>query len=80
MDRFVDLDMEADFVGKAALARIKGEGVSRVLVGLEFDGPPLIGSNDEHWPVNKNGGVVGQVTSAIYLPRLRKNIALALVA
>jgi glycine cleavage system aminomethyltransferase T len=80
MDRFIDLDMEADFVGKAALARIKSEGVSQILVGLEFDGPSLVGSNDEHWPINKNGKAVGQVTSAIYSPRLRKNIALAMVS
>jgi len=80
MDRLVDLDMEADFVGKSALTRIKRAGVSQLLVGLEIDGSPLIGSNDEHWPIIKDGQVVGRVTSAIYSPRLNKNIALAMVA
>jgi aminomethyltransferase len=80
MDRLVDLDMEADFVSKSALTRIKEEGVTQVFVGLEFDGPPLSGSNDEQWPVVKDGKVVGGVTSAIYSPRLKKNIALAMVA
>jgi aminomethyltransferase len=80
MDRLVNLDMEADFVSKSALARIKEEGVTQLFVGLELEGPPLAGSNDEHWPIIKDGQVVGRVTSAIYSPRLKKNIALAMVA
>lgn len=80
MDRLVDLEMEADFVSKTALTRIKRDGVSRLLVGLEIDGPPLIGSNDELWPVTRKGTNVGHVTSAIHSPRLQKNIALAMMA
>jgi len=80
MDRLVNLDMEADFVSKSALTRIKREGVTQLFVGLELEGPPLAGSNDEHWPIIKDGQVVGRVTSAIYSPRLKKNIALAMVA
>ena len=79
MDRLVDLEMEADFLSKAALRRIRDEGVGIRQVGLEFDGPPLTGSNDEHWPITKEGRVVGKVTSAVYSPRLEKNIALALM-
>ena len=79
MERLVDLEMEADFVSKSALRRIRDEGVSIRQVGLEFDGPPLTGSNDEHWPITKEGRVVGKVTSAVYSPRLEKNIALALM-
>ncbi|MGI9237144.1 MAG: glycine cleavage T C-terminal barrel domain-containing protein [Woeseiaceae bacterium] len=80
MDRLVDLDMEADFVSKSALRRIKEEGVAQLLVGLELEGPPLAGSNDEHWPITKDGQLVGRVTSAVYSPRLKKNIALAMIA
>ena len=80
MDRLVDLDMEADFVSKAALTRIRQQGVSKLQVGLEFDGSPLTGSNDEYWPILIDGQQVGQVTSAVYSPRLEKNIALALMA
>ena len=79
MERLVDLDMEADFVSKAALRKISETGVSIRQVGLEFDGLPLAGSNDEPWPITVNGRNVGKVTSAVYSPRLEKNIALALM-
>ncbi|MEC8712713.1 MAG: glycine cleavage T C-terminal barrel domain-containing protein [Pseudomonadota bacterium] len=79
MERLVDLEMKADFVSKTALRRIRDEGVGIRQVGLEFDGPPLTGSNDEHWPITMGGRVVGKVTSAVYSPRLEKNIALALM-
>ncbi|MEM6306811.1 MAG: glycine cleavage T C-terminal barrel domain-containing protein, partial [Pseudomonadota bacterium] len=79
MDRLVDLDVPYDFVSKAALTRIRDTGVAQKFVGLTFDGPPIVGSNDEHWPVHMGDMRVGHVTSAIYSPRLDQNIALAMV-
>ena len=80
MDRLVDLDMDADFVSKKALTQIKQDGVTQYQVGVVIDGAPLIGSNDEKWPIMVDGNTVGMVTSAIYSPRLEKNIALAMIA
>ena len=80
MGRLVDLDMKADFISKAALTLIKERGVSQQLVGLEIDGDPFVGSNDFFWPILKEGVKVGKVTSAIYSPRLQKNIALAMLS
>ena len=80
MGRLVDLDMEADFISKAALTLIKERGVSQQLVGLEIEGAPFVGSNDFFWPILKEGVKVGTVTSAIYSPRLQKNIALAMLS
>jgi aminomethyltransferase len=79
LGRLVDLDMEADYIGKAALKRIAREGVSRLQVGLDIDGDPFSGPNNEFWPISVSGQRVGQVTSAIYSPRLQANIALAMV-
>jgi aminomethyltransferase len=79
-DRLVDLDMEADFIGKAALRRIKAEGPARKQVGLIIDSEPLKGPNTTFWTINKDGETIGKVTSAVYSPRLEQNIALAMVA
>jgi len=79
-DRLVNLDMEADFIGKAALRRIKDEGVSRQQVGLIIDCDPMKGPNTTFWAINKDGTNIGKVTSAVYSPRLERNIALAMVA
>ncbi|RIA47639.1 glycine cleavage T C-terminal barrel domain-containing protein [Dichotomicrobium thermohalophilum] len=80
LDRLVDLDMEADFIGKAALRRIRENGVSRKQVGLRISGEPLRRPNTTFWPVSKDGSTIGKVTSAVYSPRLQQNIALAMVA
>lgn len=80
LDRLVDLEMEADFVGKQALHRIYENGVTRKQVGLQIECPPLKGPNTRFWSVEKDGETVGKVTSAVYSPRLQQNIALAMVS
>jgi aminomethyltransferase len=79
-DRLVNLDMEADFIGKAALRRIKKTGVSRKQIGLIIEGAPLTGPNTTFWEINFGGHTIGKVTSAVYSPRLEQNIALAMVS
>ena len=80
LDRLVDLEMPADFIGKAALKRVQQQGIARQQIGLEIDGEPLPGPNTQFWPVRISDEIIGKVTSAVYSPRLQKNIALAMVA
>jgi glycine cleavage system aminomethyltransferase T len=80
----VDLDQEADFVGKDALRRIKAEGPRRKLVGVELAGPSLGTYIDnemvDFFPVLLGDrGPVGKVTSACWSPRLEKNIGYAML-
>src|SRR2546426_3204725 len=72
----VDLDKDADFIGREALRRAKAEGPRRKLVGIEISGK-RIEFNETKWPVQANGNFIGRVTSAIYSPRLKKNIGFA---
>ncbi|MBD0355167.1 MAG: glycine cleavage system protein T [Rubrobacteraceae bacterium] len=75
----VDLDQEADFIGKEALKRIADEGVSRKVVGIELMGDPLVGYIEDYLQVVENGSQIGQVSSAFWSPRLKTNIGYALV-
>ena len=72
LERLVE-EQEADYVGKDALERIRREGVSRKLVGIVLDGPP-VGQPTQHWPASHRGERVGHVTDACWSPRLERNI------
>jgi len=90
--KMVHLDKE-NFVGKAALAQHKKNGVSRQLVGLEMDWVEIEDRYEKfgltpaapaqasrvHVPVYLGGKQVGKATSTTWSPLLKKMIALASV-
>ena len=78
-DRLVDLEMDADFIGKDALKKIKANGITRTQIVLVLNCAPLTGPNTRFWDIHKDDVVVGRLTSAVYSPRLKQNIALAMV-
>jgi aminomethyltransferase len=79
LDYLVDEAKTAAYVGRDALARIKAAGVKQKLVGIEIAGERLE-MNASRWPVKSKGVAIGQVTSAVWSPRLRKNIGYAMLA
>ena len=79
LDRLVNLDNDNKFIGKEALIKIKEKGIKRKQVGIIINSDPLEGPNTNFWPIFKNDNIIGKVTSAVYSPRLKKNIALAMV-
>ncbi|WP_284982016.1 glycine cleavage system aminomethyltransferase GcvT [Arthrobacter sp. efr-133-TYG-118] len=76
----VSLAKESDFVGRAALEALKAEGAGstsgRKLVGLKGLGRR---AGRSHYPVLKDGTVVGEVTSGQPSPTLGYPVALAYV-
>ncbi len=79
LDRLVDLNKQEDFIGKSALKKIKKHGIQKKQIGLIIECAPLNRPNNEFWEIKKDGKKIGKITSAVYSPRLRKNIALAMV-
>jgi glycine cleavage system aminomethyltransferase T len=78
LGRLVDLHKPEDFIGRTALERIHASGPARKLAGVEIDGDRL-DLNMTRWPVRAGRTAIGQVTSAVYSPRLKKNIGYAMV-
>ena len=79
LDRLVNLDNNINFIGKDALKKIKKEGIKKKQIGLEIDCSALEGPNTTFWSLFSRDKKIGKVTSAVYSPRLKKNIALAMV-
>ena len=79
LDRLVNLDSKINFIGKSALKKIKEKGLTRKQVGLEVRCDALKGPNTTFWKLLSDNKIIGKITSAIYSPRLKKNIALAMV-
>ena len=79
MDKFIDLTDDFDFIGKNALIKIKNEGIKRKQVGLYLDNDRMDGPNTRFWDLKCDNKIVGKITSAVYSPRLERNIALAIV-
>jgi aminomethyltransferase len=78
LERLVDEQKPADYIGRDALRRVKAAGVKRKLVGVEIGGD-RIEFNMAKWAVTAGGRPSGHITSAIHSPRLKKNIGYAMV-
>src|SRR5438874_2641769 len=75
LQRLVDFDLADEAsISIAAYRRIKDAGIERRIVGVEIDGNPFPGLNDTKWQASRDGHVVGKVTSAIWSPRLERNV------
>ena len=79
LGRLVDVDQETDFIGKEALKKIKENGLTEKLVGLELEGEAIKKAPENFWRVTNDDKKIGRVSRAFFSPRLQKNIALAIV-
>ena len=80
LGRLVNLDTDINFIGKDALKKINKDGIKRKQVGVILNCDPLTGPNTTFWEIFKDKQIVGKITSAVYSPRLKQNIALAMVS
>ena len=75
LDRLVDFGLsDSASISITALRRIKETGITRKIAGVEIDGAPFPALNNTKWPAVDGGQRVGKVTSAIWSPRLKRNI------
>ncbi len=71
---------KGDFIGKSALEKIKAEGLKRKLTGLVMVEKVIPRSEYLVYDSDREGKqAIGEVTSGIYSPSLKKSIALAYI-
>lgn len=70
------VDLAKDFIGAPPMCKLKEQGLSRRLVGLELDGRRIA---RQHHKVFGGGEHVGEITSGTLSPTLEKSIAMAFV-
>jgi aminomethyltransferase len=78
LDRYAKFTPEkGDFIGRSALEKIKDNGLSKILVGLEMIERGI--GRDGYKLFDEAGTEIGYITSGSPAPFLKKNIALAYV-
>jgi len=78
LERLVNLDKAADFIGRDALRKIQREGVKKKLVGVEIGGSKM-DLNMTRYPIRVEGKTAGFITSCVHSPRLKRNIGYAML-
>jgi dimethylsulfoniopropionate demethylase len=77
LERYCKLD-GPDFLGKAALRRIKAEGPARLVRGIRFEGAPSPPCRVP-WNLRAGGGIGGRMSTAVWSPRFETSIGLAMM-
>ncbi|NKB52526.1 MAG: dimethylsulfoniopropionate demethylase [Rhizobiaceae bacterium] len=75
---YCSLSSDLEYIGRPALEKLQAQGIRRDMRGVLFDGPPLSGVGIP-LPVKSGDLHVGQITSGIWSPRLRRNVGLSMI-
>ncbi len=79
LDKYCINDSDHDYIGKAALNKIKKNGIKQVIRGVIFDGQPLKGIGKPLSVLSEDKKNIGQITSGIFSPKFKKNIGLSMI-
>ena len=81
LDKFLSLDRDDDFIGKAALLAEREQGPARRLVKALLSGERFASTSESPWPaVGSDGQPCGEVRVAVWSPKHQSNLCLALVS
>ena len=77
-EKYVNLDSEINFLGKEKLKKIKSNGISKRLMGVEIEKKEInISASLEIKDENEN--IIGDLRSACYSPHFNKVIGIAMI-
>tara|TARA_B100000029_G_scaffold352125_1_gene344634 strand:+ start:343 stop:1485 length:1143 start_codon:yes stop_codon:yes gene_type:complete len=79
LDRYCNENDNHEFVGKEALKKIKLQGIKQKIRGIIFEGEPYSPNGKLLNVFSEKNNKIGQITSGIYSPSLKKNIGLSMI-
>ncbi|MDC0216409.1 dimethylsulfoniopropionate demethylase, partial [Candidatus Pelagibacter sp.] len=79
LEKYCKADILHDFIGKQALTKIQNEGIKQKIRGIIFDGDPCSATGQPLVVFSKDNKRIGQITSGIFSPRIKKNIGLSMI-
>jgi glycine cleavage system aminomethyltransferase T len=83
LGKYVALDREDDFAGKAALAEVANQGVRRRFVGFRIGGERLVSGSQHCWKLLHKNQCEGFISAACFSPRVKSgaggNIGVGLI-
>ena len=81
LEKFLSLDRDDDFIGKAALLAERSRGPARHLVKALLSGERLASTSEHPWlAFGPDGSPCGEVRVAVWSPKHESNLCLALVS
>ncbi|SFA73057.1 aminomethyltransferase [Poseidonocella pacifica] len=80
LGKLVDFDQPDDFVGRAALLKIKTEGPRRRRVGFRVSGAPIRSCQSSVAVQTADGETVGILSESIYSSRFSCNVGVGMIA
>jgi len=72
-------DDEINYIGKSALKKISCNGPEKRICGIKFDGTKTVACTTPYKVFSESTELIGQITSAIYSPRLETNVGLGMI-
>ena len=78
LDKYVSLESNIEFLGKKALKKVKLEGIRRKLMGVKIN-EKNINLTSELKLVDENKKTIGYLRSAVYSPRFKKIVGIAMI-
>ena len=70
---------EINYIGKDALKKILADGPVRKICGIKFGGPETSACTVPYKVFSESAELIGEITSAIYSPRLATNVGLGML-
>ena len=79
LEQYCKTEVNHEYIGKEALKLIQNNRIKQKIRGIIFEGNPCSGIGQPLPVLSNDNKKIGQITSGIYSPRIKKNIGLSMI-